>query len=86
MIWKLKFATAMADLGRFPRGTQPQNMFRSAFWNGRMNGPGHRPQLPPTFEAASDMALRVVKRHYPDFTPDITKLAGSIASLCWSIN
>lgn len=70
--WKIKFSTARADLVRFPRGALPQNMFRSAFWNCRMNGLGRRPQLPPTFEAARDMALRVVRHHYPDFTPDVS--------------
>jgi len=72
MIWKLKFATAVADIGRFPPGTLPQNMFRTAFWNCRMNGLGRRSQIPLTFEAATGMALRVVRGHYPDFTPDVT--------------
>jgi len=70
-MWNQKFATAKADLRRFPRGTLPQNMFRSAFWNCRMNGLGRHPQIPPTFEAAMETALRVVRCHYVSFTPDI---------------
>lgn len=71
--WKMRFAIAMADLRRFPRGALPQNIFRSAFWNCRMNGLGRAPQLPPTFEAARDMALRTVRRDYPHFTPDVAR-------------
>jgi hypothetical protein len=67
--WTLSFATAKAYVARFPRGSLAQNMFRSALWNCLMNAFGRAPQMPPPFEAATDMALRITRRDYPDFTP-----------------
>jgi hypothetical protein len=52
-----------SELRHYPRAARgsPQNAWRAAFAAARLNTLGLRPQIPPTVEAAHDLALRVVR-------------------------
>jgi len=70
-------ATVKSELTHVPRGEagSPQNLYRAVYWIARMNSIGSRAQIPPTAEAAHEMALRCVRTSDPrlaGFTPRFT--------------
>lgn len=52
-----------------PRGSLPQNMYRMAVQQFTMNSLGRHARIPRSCAAIGDAALRVVRVHYPAFTP-----------------
>jgi cation transport regulator ChaB len=58
------------ELGRIPRGSLPQNPYRSAFVQARQNA-GRDPEVGPEPADAHTVALAAVRQTYPDFTPDL---------------
>lgn len=61
------------ELARFPRGTRgsAQNHFRAVFWEARAHGLGRRATIPPTFDAAVDLATQIIRRDFPGFIPTV---------------
>ena len=59
------------ELGRYPQGDAPQNLFRALYEMTRLYGVGRKATFPCTPEAAHDLALEAVRRRYPDFEPQV---------------
>ena len=59
------------ELGHIPRGSLPQNQYRSAFVQARQNALGCHPEVGPDPADAHAVALAAVRQTYPDFTPDL---------------
>lgn len=59
------------ELGHIPRGSLPQNLYRSAFVQARQNALGRDPEVGPDPADAHAVALAAVRQTYPDFTPDL---------------
>ena len=67
-------ATVKSELAHVPQGEagSPQSLYRAAYWMARMNSLGSRAQVPPTAEAAHELAFRCVRTSDPklaEFTP-----------------
>ena len=62
---------AKTELAYYPRGPRgsDQNLMRMAFVLARRNALGRRPQIARNVDASHSVALRVVRRGNPDFTP-----------------
>jgi hypothetical protein len=63
--------TIAAELGRIPRGSLAQNMYRSAYEQARLNALGSRAKIGREPADAHNVALQVVRAQYPDFSPDL---------------
>lgn len=59
------------ELGAIPRGDLPQNLYRAAYEQARLNGLGSRAKVGDNPEDAHVAALEVVRAHYPDFAPTL---------------
>lgn len=64
-------ARTAAVLEGIPRGSMPQNLFRMALQELTMNSLGPKPQIAPSLQAIQHAALRIVRQHYPSFTPTV---------------
>jgi len=62
-------AIVIAELQAIPRGDLPQNLYRSAYEQARLNSLGSHPELAPTPDAAHQCALDLVRQHHPSFLP-----------------
>lgn len=59
------------ELDFIPRGSFPQNLYRSAYQQARSNGLGSHPEVGPLPADAHAVALVAVRAQYPDFTPEL---------------
>jgi len=59
------------ELDRIPRGSLPQNIYRAAYEQARLNACGSHAEIGPGPADAHALALRVVRGQYPDFTPEL---------------
>lgn len=60
-------ALVSTELQAIPRGDLPQNLYRAAYEQARLNSLGSHPELAPTPDAAHQFALDLVQRHHPSF-------------------
>jgi hypothetical protein len=62
-------ATVRTELVQVPRADRgsAQNLYRAVFWAARMNSLGRSPQIPPTREAAQELAIAVVRSSRAEF-------------------
>jgi hypothetical protein len=58
-------------LGTVPRGSLPQNMYRSAVQQLTMNSLGRNAQIQQSWPAIHEAAVRAVRVYYPAFTPTV---------------
>jgi hypothetical protein len=59
------------ELGRIPRGSLAQNMYRAAYEQARLNALGSHAEIGPQPADAHALALRLVRAQYPDFSPEL---------------
>jgi hypothetical protein len=61
------------ELSHIPRANRgsAQNVYRMAYWAGRMNSLGRRPQIARSASTAHIFALQVARRYYAEFVPNI---------------
>lgn len=59
------------ELTAIPRGDLPQNLFRAAYEQARLNGLGGRAKVGCQPEDAQSAALEAVRANYPDFVPTL---------------
>lgn len=59
------------ELRAIPRGDLPQNLYRAAYEQARLNGLGSQPKVGGRPEDAQAVALEAVRAHYPDFVPTL---------------
>jgi hypothetical protein len=62
-------ALVAQELQAVPRGGLDQNIYRMGYEQARLNGLGSRAQIAATPWAAYQLALRTVRKHYPNFQP-----------------
>lgn len=64
-------AQTAAVLERVPRGSMPQNLYRMALQQFTMNSLGRKPQIARSPQVIHSAAIRIVREHYPNFTPAV---------------
>jgi hypothetical protein len=64
-------ALIAAELTRIPRGHRAQNVYRAAYVDARQNALGSHPEIGREPADAHALALRVVRRQFSDFTPEL---------------
>lgn len=62
-------AIVSSELEGIPRGGLSQNLYRTAYWQWRLNSLGRKAEIPPTPEAARARALSSVRQVEPSFAP-----------------
>ena len=59
------------ELRAIPRGDLARNMYRAGYEQARLNDLGSWPQIVASPEDAHAVALLTVRKHYPDFSPEL---------------
>ena len=59
------------ELTRIPRGSFPQNVYRSIYEQARLNALGRHPEVGPDPADAHAVALKTVRESHPDFVPTL---------------
>jgi hypothetical protein len=64
-------AVIAQELSGTPRGSLPQNMYRAAYEQARLNALGSHPDIGPSPSDAHAVALETVRVSYPNFSPEL---------------
>ena len=59
------------ELRAIPRGDLPQNLYRAAYEQARLNSLGSQAQVGESPEDAQAVALEAIRARYPDFVPTL---------------